>query len=610
MGLVPDEAVEDGFCGPTLGMEVAGIVTRVGPAVTELAPSDAVIAFAPASFANRVRTRSLAVARKPAHWSFAAAATGPTAFFTAYYALHELARLREGERVLIHGAAGGVGIAAIQLAKHLGAEIFATAGTDAKRDFVRLLGADHVFDSRSLGFADEVMRASGGGGYVVLNSLAGDAIARNLRLLRPFGRMLELGKRDFYENSKVGLRPFRNKISYFGIDADQLLAQRPDTARRLFIDLMALFADGSLQPLPHRTFDAADIATAFRHMQASHHIGKVVVTFAPDFDPLESPLADLPPVAKADATYVVTGGLSGFGLRTAWWLVHHGARHLALLSRRGAAAPPDAGKILEQFAPAGVSVTAPACDVADAAAVRGTLASIEAHMPPVRGIVHAAMVIEDALLRDLEPGQLHRVLAPKVRGAWELHEATRERELDFFILYSSATTLFGNPGQAAYVAANMGLEALATERRALGLPATCIGWGPIADAGYLSRNERVLDALVGRMGGAALESEDALRALETLLGSSAGNLGLIDLDWSTLGRFLPGAHAPKFSELARTVVGERAHGESAQDLRRRLEGLVGEALVNALTEIVRAEVAEILRIVPERIELGTSLLDM
>jgi acyl carrier protein len=281
-----------------------------------------------------------------------------------------------------------------------------------------------------------------------------------------------------------------------------------------------------------------------------------------------------------------------------------------LLSRRGAAATPEAEEMLQQFAAAGVSVIAPACDVTDAAAVRATLASIEAHMPPLRGIVHAAMVIEDALLRDLEPGQLHRVLAPKIRGAWELHEATRGVALDFFVLYSSATTLFGNPGQAAYVAANMALEALATERRALGLPATCIGWGPIGDAGYLARNERTLEALVGRMGGAALQSGDALRALETLHDSSAANLGLIDLDWSTLSRFLPAAHAPKFSLLARTVVGERVHGESAHDLRRRLEGLVGEALVNALTEIVRAEVAEILRIAPERIEPGTSLLDM
>jgi phthiocerol/phenolphthiocerol synthesis type-I polyketide synthase C len=446
---------------------------------------------------------------------------------------------------------------------------------------------------------------------VVLNSLAGDAISRNLRLLRPFGRMLELGKRDFYENSRIGLRPLRNNISYFGIDADQLLSQRPDTARRVFIDLMALFADGSLQPLPHRTFDAAEIATAFRHMQASRHIGKVVVSFAPDFAPLEPRSAELPSIAEADATYVVTGGLSGFGLRTAWWLVRHGARHLALLTRRGAATP-GAQTILDEFAAAGVTVQAPACDLADAAQVADALASIEAHMPPLRGVVHAAMVIEDALLRDLDRGQLQRVLAPKIRGALHLHEATRTQALDFFILYSSATTLFGNPGQAAYVAANMAIEALAAERRALKLPVTCVGWGPIADAGYLARNERILEALVGRMGGAPLKSDDALLGLESLLGSSAGNIGLLDLDWAVLGRSLPASAAPKFSILARSVVGERgAHGtESAQELRRRLDALSGSALVAALTEIVRAEVAEILRIAPERIESGMSLLEM
>jgi phthiocerol/phenolphthiocerol synthesis type-I polyketide synthase C len=612
MGLLPDEAVEDGFCGPTLGMEVSGIITRAGHQVVELAPGDAVIAFAPASFGNRVRTRALAVARKPAAWSFPAAATVPTAFFTAYYALAELAHLREGEKVLIHGAAGGVGIAAIQLAKHLGAEIFATAGSEAKRDFVRLLGADHVFDSRSLGFSDEVLRASGGAGVdVILNSLAGDAIPRNLRLLKPFGRMLELGKRDFYENSHIGLRPLRNNISYFGIDADQLLAQRPETARRVFIDLMARFADGSLQPLPHRTFDAGDIAAAFRHMQASRHVGKVVVTFEADFDPLGPALAEPAPIAHADSTYLITGGLSGLGLRTAWWLVGRGARHLVLLSRRGIETPA-AREVLAEFKAAGVAVAAPACDVADADALRDALAGVGADMPPLRGVVHAAMVIEDSLLRDMERGQLHRVLAPKIGGAWNLHEATRALDLDFFILYSSATTLFGNPGQAAYVAANMALEALATERRSLGLPATCIGLGPIADAGYLARHEQVLEALMSRMGGAALRSDDALAALEKLLGSTAGNLGLMDLDWPALRRFLPAAQAPKFSQLARSVDAERSAlaSESAQELRRRIGGLSGADLAAALTDIVVGEVAEILRIVPERIDPAVSLLDM
>jgi phthiocerol/phenolphthiocerol synthesis type-I polyketide synthase C len=615
MGLLPDEAVEGGFSGATLGMEVAGVVRQIGASVADFAPGDEVIAFTSAGFSNRVRTRALATVRKPRHWSFAAAATVPTAFFTAYYALLELAQLRERERVLIHGAAGGVGIAAIQLAKHVGAEIFASAGTAEKRDFVRLLGADHVFDSRSLAFSDQVLSATGGQGVdVVLNSLAGEAMLRSLKLLRPFGRMLELGKRDFYEDSRLGLRPFRNNISYFGIDADQLLAQRPEAAQRTFIDLMSLFADGTLQPLPHRTFDAADIATAFRHMQASHHIGKIVVTFPDNFDPLGAVLAEAEPLTlRADATYVVSGGLSGFGLSTAWWLVEHGARHLLLLGRRGAAGTPEAAEQLAKFAAAGVQVLAPPCDVADANALAEALTASNAQQPPVRGVVHAAMVIEDSLLRDLQSAQLQRVLAPKVLGALNLHAATGNMPLDFFVLYSSATTQFGNPGQAAYVAANMALEALADERRALGLPVTCIGWGPIADVGYLARNERILEAMLGRIGGEALSSQQALQALEAALAAPSGNLGYLDLDWSSMRRSLPRANAPKFADLTRLIQGGE-HGaqgqESAQELRRRLAILSGEELTAALAEIVRAEVAEILRVAPERIEPRASLLDL
>jgi acyl transferase domain-containing protein/NADPH:quinone reductase-like Zn-dependent oxidoreductase/acyl carrier protein len=619
MGLLPDEAVEDGFCGASLGMEVAGTITRVGAGVLQgppqgirrLAPGDAVIAFAPASFATRVRTVALAVAHKPEGWSFAAAATVPTAFFTAYYALIELARLREGERVLIHGAAGGVGIAAIQLARHLGAEVFATAGSAEKRDFVRLLGADRVFDSRAPAFDDAILQATDGEGVdVVLNSLAGEAVHRNLRLLRPFGRMLELGKRDFYENSRLGLRPFRNNISYFGIDADQLLARRPALARRVFEELMALFADGSLRPLPYQAFRAGEAAAAFRHMQASRHIGKIVLTLPEGFDPAGPRFADPPaPALRADATYLVTGGLSGFGLRTAWWLVRLGARHLALLGRRGAGAP-EAQEALAQFAAAGVSAHAIACDVADESALRSALAAIDQRMPPLRGVVHSAMVIEDALLRDMNRDQLHRVLAPKLLGGLNLHEATRTRPLDFFVLYSSATTLFGNPGQGAYVAANLALEALAAERLALGLPATCVGWGPIADAGYLARNERVRDALVGRIGGHALTADAALRALEDLMGAKASHLALLELDWSVLGRFLPAARAPKFSELARLADAGVRGRESPQDLRRWLEELGTAELHAALCEFVRGEIAQILRTAPERIESTSSLFDM
>ena len=607
MGLLPDEAIEDGFCGPSLGMELAGIVLRTGPGV-EFQPGDEVIAIAPASFANRVRTKAFAVTRKPPEWSFAAAATVPTAFFTAYYALVELARLQPGERVLIHGAAGGVGIAAIQIAKHLGAEVLATAGTTEKRDFVRLLGADQVADSRSLGFSDEIHRATGGTGVdIVLNSLAGESMRRNLRLLRPFGRMIELGKRDFYENSRLGLRPFRNNISYFGIDADQIIAHRPNTAHRIFKELMSLFASGALRPLPHRSFCATDIAVPFRHMQASRHIGKIVATFPQDFAPNESQAPRAEPLAlRPDATYLVTGGLSGFGLSTARWLVSRGARHLALLSRKGTVTEEARNALAE----AGVTVLPIACDVADIDALSAALATVDDSMPPLRGVVHAAMVIEDSLIRDMSAAQLHRVLAPKIAGALNLHALTRDRDMDFFLLYSSATTLFGNPGQAAYVAANMALEALAEERRAAGLPATCIGWGPIGDSGYLARNEKIRDALVGRMGGHALSAEEALSRLDAALATPTPRLGFLDFEWSVLKRFLPTAQSPKFGELARQDAAGSAGRDTTQDLRQRLTELPETELLPAVVDFVRGEIAQILRIAPERIDASASLFDM
>jgi phthiocerol/phenolphthiocerol synthesis type-I polyketide synthase C len=228
--------------------------------------------------------------------------------------------------VLIHGAAGGVGIAAIQVAKWLGAEIYATAGSDEKRDFLRLLGVDHIFDSRSLLLPTRSSNRPGQGVDVVLNSLAGEAINRNFQVLKPFGRFLELGKRDFYENTKVGLRPFRNNISYFGIDADQLMLVRPELTRRLFAEIMALFADGVLHPLPYHTFEAEDIVDAFRYMQQARQIGKIVVTYPHGINHVHSaaPVRHRHLQLAADASYLVTGGLRGFGLRTAEWLASQG----------------------------------------------------------------------------------------------------------------------------------------------------------------------------------------------------------------------------------------------------------------------------------------------
>ena len=617
LGLLSDEAVENGFAGSSLGLEFSGVVVSAGPESKGFAPGDAVVGFAPYSFGDRVVTAAAALSPIPAGVSFEAAATIPSTFFTSYYSLHHLARLQEGEKVLIHGAAGGVGIAAIQVAKWCGAEIFATAGSEEKRDFLRLLGVDHIFDSRNLEFADQILQSTGGEGVdVVLNSLAGEAINRNLRVLKPFGRFLELGKRDFYENTRVGLRPFRNNLSYFGIDADQLMSARPDLTQRLFTEVLALFEQGVLHPLPYRAFDATEVVDAFRHMQQSKHIGKIVVTYGNGVQGAHTlPKTDTRRLElSADATYLVTGGLSGFGLRTAEWLADRGARHLLLLSRRGAAATgagaDEARTVLTRLERRGIYVRAVACDVTDRAALSAVLQEIAAGSAPLRGIVHAAMVIDDGLIRDLTAAQIRRVLAPKVLGAQHLHDLTRNQPLDFFVLYSSATTLFGNPGQGSYVAANFALEALARLRRAQGLPATCVGWGAIDDVGYLARNHQVKEALQARMGGVALQSSTALDALEGMLIADRSDLGVLDLEWRALSRFLPTAASPKFAELARAGGDGESEEEGTQDLRRLLMSLPETELPGTVIDLLKVEIGEILRIAPEKIDPTVSIQHM
>jgi NADPH:quinone reductase-like Zn-dependent oxidoreductase/acyl carrier protein len=613
LGLLSDEAVENGFAGSSLGLEFSGVVLCVGPRAAGFAPGDAVVGFAPSSFGDRVITRAAALSHLPSGFSFEAGATVPSTFFTAYYALHYLARLQEGERVLIHGAAGGVGIAAVQVAKWCGAEIYVTAGSDEKRDFLRLLGVEHIFDSRKLDFAERILALTGGEGVdVVLNSLAGEAVNRNLQVLKPFGRFLELGKRDFYENTRVGLRPFRNNLSYFGIDADQLMLERPDLTQKLFAEVLALFQARELRPLPYRSFEAAEVVDAFRHMQQSRHIGKIVVTYR---NGVESGTRAVPAAAhprldlSPRSTFLVTGGLGGFGLRTAEWLAERGARHLVLLGRRGAAAD-EAKTVLARLERRGIRVLARACDVTDRSSLAALLEEIARDLPPLRGIVHAAMVIEDGLIRDSTPEAIRRVLAPKVLGAHHLHELTRHLPLDFFVLYSSATTLFGNPGQGSYVAANFALEALARDRRAQGLPGTCVRWGAIADVGFLARNQKIKDALQNRMGGAALQSSVALDALEAMLVADRSDLGVLDLDWRTLGRSLPAGASPKFAELSRISGEGDAHDESTLDLKRLLLELPEAEVHGTVTDLLKVEIGEILRMAPDKIDAMLSMQQM
>lgn len=607
LGVLPDEAVENGFAGATIGMEASGIVTRVGADVAGLQVSDKVFCFAPACFSSHLTTAAISVARLPASLDFTAAATVPTVIFTVYYALHHLANLQSGERILIHGGAGGVGLAAIQYARHVGAEVFTTVGAPEKRDLVVLFGVPetHVFDSRSTAFADQVLAATQGQGVdVILNSLAGEAIHKSLSVLRRFGRFLELGKRDFFANSKIGLRPFRNNISYFGIDADQLMAEKPALATRLFGEMVALFEQGVFTPLPHRVFDQNRVVEAFRYMQQSRHVGKIVLIPPQTHENSNAAAPQQALSLNPDAAYMVTGGTTGFGLSTAVWLADKGVRHLVLVSRRGVVGD-EAAPAVEDLRTRDIRVDVVACDVADASAVETLVASLG---DTLKGIVHAAAVYDDGLLTSMTEERFTNVLAPKAAGAWILHQATAHLSLEVFVVFSSVSAMLGTPGQASYVAANVALDALVEHRRRAGLPALAVQWGPIADVGYLSRHADVRENLADRTGVVAMTASQALDHLEYLLLADVGCAAVAELDWRKLRSGLPVLRTPRFEDIGQTGGGET--GVEAEDIQALIEGLTPTEIRDLLVEMLSEEIGHILRLPADRIDTCQTIFDM
>lgn len=608
LGLLPEEALEDGFAGATLGMECSGVITRVGPGATRFTVGSRVIAFAPACFATHVVVAEKALAPVPTTVELEAAATIPVTFLTAYYALAELARIEEGETILIHGGAGGVGLAALQIALARGAKVIATAGSPDKRALLSMLGASHVLDSRSLAFADEVMALTGGVGVdVVLNSLFGEAMERSIETLRPFGRFVELGKRDYYANTQIGLRPFRQNLSYFGVDADQLLNHRPKLTERVFRELVEGFEAGIFTPLPYRVFAAERIVEAFRLMQQSGHTGKILVR-----PPAQPAAPARPPVRiSVEATYLVAGGLGGFGVETAKFLVRRGARHLVLTSRSGTVSEVARAAIADMEA-AGAQVVVSATDVTKPEAVEALLARIAAEMPPLKGVLHTAMVIDDALFRNLDARRIEAVMAPKVAGAAVLDRLTRRFDLDLFVLYSSATTLIGNPGQSAYVTANAYLEGLARARRAEGLPALAIAWGAIADAGYLARNTDVNEMLSMRLGKQSLTAQAALQGLGLVLDAGLDEpvVAYARIDWASARRELPIMATAVASRVASAAIDTSGEAEGDGQLSALIEGLDHGAAVKTVTELLAAEISRILRLPADEIDPARPLTEI
>jgi NADPH:quinone reductase-like Zn-dependent oxidoreductase/acyl carrier protein len=591
VGMLPDWMSSDGVLGAALGYECTGVITAVGAEVTQFDVGDRVMVLNGDAFASHVVVEEAMVARLPGSLDPTEAVTMPVALLTAHFGLSHLAQLQRGEVVLVHAAAGGIGLAALQVARHLGAELVATAGTEEKRDFLRLLGVQHVFDSRSVTFAEDVLAVTCGVD-VVLNSLAGEAIPRSLELLRPGGRFIELGKRDLYLDRNISLRPFRRNVSFFGMDIDQLLRHRPGAMLAQYMEMIELVHAGVYHPLPHRVFPAARIGEAFRTFQHSRHIGKVVITFDQP-PPVERRL--VPPNVDSDGTYLVTGGLGGLGGATVRWLADRGARHLALVGRRGADSP-EAGEIISGLAARGVTATAYAADVSDEAALRAVLDAVEATGKPLRGVVHAAMVLDDARVVELTEDRFGGVLAPKMGAALLLDKLTCDHDLDLFLMYSSAVALIGNIGQANYCAGNLFLEALVRARRDLGLPGVAVAWGPVSEIGYVARNESTA-AMLSRAGLGFVSPREVFEVLNELL--SWDQTGMLVLRQnSDILRFFPHLTTPRLNSCRHA----RDDLPNTADLPAILQETDPEKAEGMLENAVVAMIAATLGVAPDWID--------
>jgi acyl transferase domain-containing protein/NADPH:quinone reductase-like Zn-dependent oxidoreductase/NAD(P)-dependent dehydrogenase (short-subunit alcohol dehydrogenase family)/acyl carrier protein len=590
--------LHEAIAASQIGGECSGIVRRVGPGLTRFRPGHAVLAMSPSfrekgMFSSYVNVPEELVAAKPESMSFAQAAGIPCVFLTAWYGLVKLARLQKGERVLIHAAAGGVGLAAIQIAQWIGAEIYATVSSEGKRDYLRSLGVTHLMHSRKLDFTREVLEATHGQGVdVVLNSLAGPAIAAGLEALAPYGRFIEIGKRDIWENTRIGLRPFQKNISMFAVDLAAAVEERRAMVGEMFTEVMDLFDRGVIQPDPTMSFTASRAAEAFQLMATGGHIGKIVLKMRDEAAMIRRDKSRFAP----EATYLITGGLGALGLAAAKTLVERGARHLALVSRRPGSE--EASQAIRRLRESGASVSVWQADVGAASEVKILLEEIRATMPPLRGIVHAAGVLDDAVASHLTPGKFETVMAGKVGGALALDALAGELDLDFLVYYSSAAGILGNPGQGNYAAANTILDALASNQRARGIPAISIDWGPWGEVG-LAAAEDVRGARIASQGLKPVSPAEGAELLVRVLQEEPAQVAAMSFDPEQWRQSHPAAaNSRLFANLTERGAGAR---QDMGDLVVRLQSLPGADLPAALIAWLREQVAAVLRMEVSRV---------
>ena len=568
-----------------LGTEMCGRVVEIGSEVSTVSVGDRVVGLKRGTrgmFGPEAVTREELVAPAPRHLSATALASMPTVFVSAALSF-ELGGLNAGERVLIHAGAGGVGLAAIQLAQAVGAEVFATASAP-KQAYLRSLGVGHVFDSRSTAFGQEILEATGGAGVdLVLNSLTAEGfIEATLSCLTRGGRFVELAARDILtEEEMAEVRP---DVAYSIVKLDVLKEARPAQPGALLKDVMARLEGGELKPLVHTRWPLAEAVPAIEFMRDGRHIGKIVFT--------NSPLVG--GRLRGDRTYLVTGGLGGIGCALAGWLVDRGAGTIVLNGRR----PPDAEaeEAIGTLRTRGATIRVEVADVTDAAALDGMLARMDRDLPALGGVVHSVGVLSDGALGNQSWEKFEKVLWPKVLGAWHLHQATADRDLDMFVLFSSVAGVLGNPGQSNHAAANAFLDQLAAHRRALGLPGQAIAWGAWSEIGEAEEQRERISRRTATTGIDWITPQQGLRAFDRVVREDATTTVVVARDWAVFAEALE-VHPPLLEDLLSTT-GDAEVGvsESPEDLLYRLRETPAATREELLMSFLQREVQAVLRL--------------
>ncbi len=544
---------------PVIGGECVGFVTALGPDVDSVKLGQRVIAFGPGTFGSHLTTLADLVVPVPDALPDHEAATFGVAYLTAWHALREVGRLAAGERVLIHSATGGVGLAAVSIAKMIGARIYATAGSQAKRELLAGLGVDYIGDSRTVEFADEILDVTEGYGVdVILNSLTGEAIRRGMQILAPGGRFVELGKKDVYADAHLGMASLAKSASFAVVDLDLNLRLQPQRYGRLLQDILEHALAGRLQALPVTEFSFDNSVDAFRLMASGSHIGKIVISIPADGS-VEAVAPPPPqPLVSPDGGYIIVGGMGGLGFVVASWLAEQGAGMVVLNGRSAPGAEMRAA--IAKMNAEGRQVAVVTGDIAEpGTAARLVHAVEEAGLRPA-GVLHSATVLADETVLNMSESAAARVFSPKVVGSWHLHEATARLDLDWWLTFSSAASLLGSPGQGAYAAANSWVDGLVAYRRSRDLPATAINWGPWAEVG---RAQFFAD-----LGFSMITSEQGLAAMQAVLAADRARTGVFSLDARQWFQSFPAAERSSlFAKLAEsTTIDRRSDGRIRAEL--------------------------------------------